>query len=50
MQCQHFTEQLDALSAWVKSTKDLLETQRGPVGSVTSHDETDSVAVDPMVS
>ena len=49
MECQHFVEQLDALTTWVKNTKELLETQ-GPVGSVTDHDEQDSVVVDPTVS
>ena len=50
MECQHFMEQLEALSTWVKNTKELLETQKGPVGSVTDHDEQDSVVVDPTVS
>ncbi len=50
MECQHFIEQLDALSTWVRNTRELLETQRGPVGSVTDHDEQDSVVVDPTVS
>ena len=49
MECQHFIEQLDALTTWVKNTKELLETQQGPVGSVTDHDEQDSVVVDPTV-
>ena len=50
MECQHFIEQLDALTTWVKNTKELLETQQGPVGSVTDHDEQDSVVVDPTVN
>ncbi|KAK2162346.1 hypothetical protein LSH36_100g08015 [Paralvinella palmiformis] len=45
--CRSFIEHLDTISVWVKSTKELLEKQQGPVGSATSTDEQDSMVVDP---
>ncbi|XP_071801510.1 dystrophin-like isoform X3 [Asterias amurensis] len=42
-----FLEELDELGKWLSATMDLLKTQHGPVGSVTSDDGDDSIIVDP---
>ena len=44
-----FLEELDELGKWLSATMDLLKTQHGPVGSVTSDDGDDSIIVDPKV-
>ncbi len=48
--CRGLLEELQELSIWMTSTKHLLETQQGPVGSATSNDEHDSIVVDPKVN
>ncbi|XP_041352153.1 dystrophin-like isoform X2 [Gigantopelta aegis] len=47
-QYKAFHSDVDTLQAWVNETRDLLKTQSGPVGSVTSTDGNDSVIVDPQ--
>ncbi|XP_038058938.1 dystrophin-like isoform X2 [Patiria miniata] len=42
-----FLEELEELGKWLGATMDLLKTQHGPVGSVTSDDGDDSIIVDP---
>ena len=45
-----FHSEVDKLQAWVTETRELLKTQTGPVGSVTSTDGDDSVIIDQQVT